>query len=151
MRGFFSFPHPYFENFITDDLNTLADGPRKGKATPEDAPGPPVGRQQEKRNHSLFCSLVSFCSYQRRPNKVQSGTHPTGKQAVAACLAIIPPAYIDTSVQSQPPLTGGSRNEGSRQRSWRGWDSHDAVKPTAVQAIAFVVQGLYALHSALGE
>jgi len=81
---------------------------------------------------------------------VQSGTHPTGKQAVAACLAIIPPAYIDTSVQSQPPLTGGSRNEGSRQRSWRGWNSHDAVKPAAVQAVAFVVQGI-ALHSALGE
>ena len=48
VRGFFSFPQSYFENFISDDLNTLADGPRKGKATPEDAPRPPVGRQQEK-------------------------------------------------------------------------------------------------------
>jgi len=33
---------------------------------------------------------------------VQSGTHPTRKQAVAACFAITPSAYIDTSVQSQP-------------------------------------------------
>jgi len=32
---------------------------------------------------------------------VQSGTHPTVKQAVAACLAIIPSAYNDTPVQSQ--------------------------------------------------
>ncbi|NNJ30578.1 hypothetical protein [Lacrimispora defluvii] len=90
----------------------------------------------------FFCSLISYCSYKRRPNKVQSGTHPTGKQAVAACLAMIPSAYIDTSVQSQPPLTGGSRNEGSRQRSWRGWDSHDAVKPAAVQVIAFCAWGV---------
>jgi len=37
---------------------------------------------------------------------VQSGTHPTRKQAVAACFAMIPSAYIDTSVQSQPPRLG---------------------------------------------
>jgi len=34
-----------------------------------------------------------FPTYQRRPNKVQSGTHPTEKRAVAACLAMIPSAY----------------------------------------------------------
>jgi len=58
---------------------------------------------------------------------VLSGTHPTVKQAVAVCFAMIPSAYNDTSVQSQPPLNGGSRNEGSRRRSRRGWKSHDAV------------------------
>jgi hypothetical protein len=33
----------FFENFISDNLNTLADGALKGKATSEDAPRPPVG------------------------------------------------------------------------------------------------------------
>ena len=42
----------------------------------------------------------------------------------------------DTSVQSQPPVVRGSRKEGGRQRSCRGWNSHDAVKPAAVQMIA---------------
>ena len=42
----------------------------------------------------------------------------------------------DTSVQSQPPVVRGSRKEGGRQRSCRGWNSHDAVKPAAVQIVA---------------
>ena len=67
---------------------------------------------------------------------MQSGSHPSEKQPMASCLAMTPSAHNETSVQSQPPLTGGPRNEGSRQRSWRGWDSHDAVKLTAVQAVA---------------
>ncbi|WP_312355416.1 hypothetical protein [Aminipila sp.] len=58
-------------------------------------------------NTFLFLFILSHLpDYQRRPNKVQSGTHPTVKQAVAACLAMTPSAYIDTSVQSQPPRLG---------------------------------------------
>ncbi len=55
-EGVFLSTQKYFENCISNFINTLADEPEKGQATKVDAPRPPVKSEPESMQLGFFSS-----------------------------------------------------------------------------------------------